>query len=151
MSRFRTTGAGARGLRLAAWVAGLVIGAGAAPLLAATLAPPDQTQEDERLITIKARAFEPDVIRLHAGQKTRLVLRNRDAELHAFVPVGLFAGLHVNVGGNGAPEFGPDGFRRVIIPSEGEAVFRFVPEKPGAYPFSCDMPGHDMKAVIVVE
>jgi plastocyanin len=79
------------------------------------------------------------------------VLHNQDAELHAFVPVGLLAGVNFNVGGNGAPEFGPQGFKRVIIPSEGRAEFRFVPDRPGVFPFFCDMPGHEMKATIVVE
>lgn len=109
--------------------------------------------EQEALVTIeiKSRAFEPAVVTLRKGQKTRLVLHNQDAELHAFVPVGLFTGVNFNVGGNGAPEFGPEGFKRVIIPSGGRAEFRFVPERPGTYPFFCDMPGHEMKATIVVE
>jgi plastocyanin len=39
----------------------------------------------------------------------------------------------------------------VIIPSEGRAEFRFVPDRPGLYPYFCDMPGHEMKATIVVQ
>lgn len=143
---------GPRGLVLCAWLVGCIVCPGTGPLCAApTLAPSDQAEEEQIVVVIKARAFEPATVTLHAGTKTRLVLYNQDAELHAFVPVGLFTGLSINVGGNGAPEFGPDGFTRVIIPSEGRAEFRFVPEKSGVYPFFCDMPGHEMRATIVVE
>jgi plastocyanin len=116
-----------------------------------TLAPSNTDPEEVVTVTIHRRTFEPDPVKLHAGQKTKLVFYNQDVELHAFVPVGLFAGVHLNVSGNGAPEFGTDGFKRVIIPSEGRAEFRFVPDRPGVYPFFCDMPGHEMKATIVVE
>lgn len=116
-----------------------------------TLAPSDTDLEEQVLVKIHSRTFEPARVILHVGRKTTLVFKNHDAELHAFVPVGLFTGLHLNVSGNGAPEFGPEGFKRVIIPSEGRAEFRFVLEHPGVYPFFCDMPGHEMRGVIVVE
>jgi plastocyanin len=117
----------------------------------ATLAPHSGDTEHEVLVKIRARQFEPDRVMLQAGQRTLLIFHNQDVELHAFVPVGLFEGLHLNIGGNGAPEFSPEGFKRVIIPSEGRAEFRFVPTRPGVYPFFCDMPGHEMKATIVVQ
>lgn len=100
---------------------------------------------------IHARQFEPSTVILHVGQKTVLVFHNRDVELHAFVPVGLLTGVNLTIGGNGAPEFGEQGFKRVIIPSEGQAEIRFVPDRPGRYPYYCDMPGHEMRATIVVE
>lgn len=141
-----------RGLILCLWLIGCLAGPEGGPLLAVpTLAQSDHTPEEQVVVTIKARAFEPDKVTLHVGHKTKLVFHNQDAELHAFVPVGLFMGLSVNVSGNGAPEFGPDGFKRVIIPSGGRAEFRFVPEQPGVHPFFCDMPGHEMRATIVVE
>ena len=121
----------------------------AAPVV--TLAPHGPDVEDDVIVNIHARQFEPDPVLLQAGRRTRLILRNEDVELHAFVPVGLFEGLHLNISGNGAPEFGSDGFKRVIIPSDGRAEFRFVPERPGVYPFFCDMPGHEMKATIIVQ
>lgn len=135
---------------MAIWLA---TGAGAGSSLgaASTLALSDISPEEQITVMIQARAFEPGTVTLHAGRKTRLVFHNQDAELHAFVPVGLFTGISINVSGNGAPEFGPDGFKRVIIPSGGQAEFRFVPEQPGVYPFFCDMPGHEMRAAIVVE
>lgn len=118
---------------------------------AATLAPNSGDAEEEVLVKIRARQFEPDTVILHAGRRTKLVFHNQDVELHAFVPVGLFEGLHLNIGGSGAPEFTAQGFKRVIIPSEGRAEFRFVPDRPGLYPYFCDMPGHEMKATIVVQ
>lgn len=133
-----------------AWVL-LVPSAAPAGQLAPTLAPSNTDPEEVVTVTIHSRTFEPNPVKLHAGQKTKLVFHNQDAELHAFVPVGLFVGVHLNVTGNGAPEFGAEGFKRVIIPSEGRAEFRFVPDRPGVYPFFCDMPGHEMKATIVVE
>jgi hypothetical protein len=63
----------------------------------------------------------------------------------------LFFGVDLNVVGNGAPEFGPDGLKRVIIPPEGLVEFHFTPTRTGTFSYLCDMPGHDMKAVIVVE
>jgi plastocyanin len=140
-----------------AWA--LAIGLPAWLLLAASpvahagpaLSPSNSELEEQITVQIKARAFEPARVTLHAGQKTKLIFHNQDAELHAFVPIGLLDGVNFNVGGNGAPEFGPDGFKRVIIPSQGQAEFRFVPQQPGVYPYFCDMPGHEMKATIVVE
>jgi FtsP/CotA-like multicopper oxidase with cupredoxin domain len=111
----------------------------------------EDASEDLVLVTMHARQFDPPVIVLHAGRKTHMVLRNEDAELHAFVPNGLFSGVSLNVGGNGAPEFGEDGFKKVIIPSGGRADIRFTPERPGNYPFLCDMPGHEMRGMIRVE
>ena len=118
---------------------------------APTLSPTDPTPEEEVVITIRARAFEPARIPLQAGRKVKLVFQNKDAELHAFVPVGLLAGLHLNISGDGAPEFHPYGFKRLIIPSQGTAVIRFVPVRTGEFPYFCDMPGHEMSATIVVE
>ena len=135
---------------MAAWMTGLSSVASATPPTP-TLAPSNTEQEETVFVKIRARSFEPATVVLHAGKKTRLTFHNMDAELHAFVPVGLFAGVNLNLSGNGAPEFGVDGFKRVIIPSDGRAEFRFVPERPGTFPFFCDMPGHEMRATIIVE
>ncbi len=116
-----------------------------------TLSPSDATPASEVVITIHARSFEPARVPLRAGNKTKLVLRNQDAELHSFVPVGLLAGLHLNISGDGAPEFDTHGFKRVIIPSQGTAEILFVPVRAGIFPYFCDMPGHEMSATIVVE
>jgi plastocyanin len=116
-----------------------------------TFSPSNTDPEETILVKIRARSFEPSRVVLHAGRKTRLTFQNLDAELHAFVPVGLFTGVNLNLSGNGAPEFGAEGFKRVIIPSDGLAEFRFVPERPGTFPYFCDMPGHDMRATIIVE
>ena len=132
---------------LLAW---LISAAAAAPPVP-TLAPSNTDQEEQVLVKIRARKFEPSTVTLHAGQKTRLVFQNQDAELHAFVPIDLFVGVSLNISGNGAPEFGLEGFKRVIIPSEGRAEILFVPERTGVYPFFCDMPGHEMRATIVVQ
>jgi plastocyanin len=113
--------------------------------------PVSLPQEEEVVVEIRGRQFLPSTVVLHAGRHTKLVFHNQDAELHAFVPVRLLVGVNLNISGNGAPEFGAEGFKRVIIPSEGRAELRFVPERPGTYPFFCDMPGHEMKATIVVE
>lgn len=111
----------------------------------------EEISEELVLVTIHARQFDPSIITLHTGRKTHLVLRNEDAELHAFVPDELFMGVSVNVGGNGAPEFGESGFKKVIIPSGGRADIRFVPHRAGEYKFVCDMPGHEMRGKILVE
>lgn len=132
---------------LLAWLMG---SAAAAPPIP-TLAPTNTDPEEQVLVKIRARQFEPSTVTLHAGKKTRLVFQNHDAELHAFVPIGLFVGVSLNISGNGAPEFGHEGFKRVIIPSEGRAEILFVPERTGVYPFLCDMPGHEMRATIVVQ
>ena len=108
-------------------------------------------EEEEVLVRITGRQFIPSTVTVHAGRKTRLVLRNQDTELHAFVPGTLFFGVNLNVTGNGAPDFGDAGLKKVILPGEGQAELRFVLERPGRYPFICDMPGHEMKATLVVE
>ena len=129
----------------------LLTGSAAGAEAIPTLAPSNTDPEQKIVVNIRAREFEPATVTLRAGQKTTLVFQNLDAELHAFVPVELFKGVNLNISGSGAPEFGPDGFKRVIIPSQGQAEIRFVPERPGQYLYTCDMPGHEMKAVIVVQ
>lgn len=103
------------------------------------------------VITIKARQFHPPLVTLRVGQPATLVFENLDTELHSFVPKDLLRGVNLNVGGNGAPEFGEEGFKRVIIPPEGRAEIRFTPLRPGEFGYICDMPGHQMRAQIVVE
>lgn len=126
----------------------LFIASGLVPLVAKGA---DLSGDEVVSVVIQGRQFKPNRTVLHQGQKTRLVLTNRDSELHAFVPFGLFVGESFNVSGNGAPEFGPEGLKRVIIPADGFAEIRFTPTKPGEYRYICDMPGHEMNGVIVVE
>lgn len=116
-----------------------------------SLAPAASNSEHMIVVMIRARTFEPATIRLTAGRRTNLVFENHDVELHAFVPGALLSGVHMNIAGNGAPEFGSHGLKRVIIPSNGRAEIRFVPERSGSYPFLCDMPGHEMQGTIVVQ
>lgn len=107
--------------------------------------------EQEVLIKIRLREFNPPIVTLQRGRKTRLVFQNLDSELHAFVPKELFNGVNFNLSGNGAPEFTDQGFKRVIIPADGRIEIRFVPDHPGTFPYLCDMPGHEMKAIILVQ
>lgn len=101
-------------------------------------------------INIRSREFSPDSLTIAVGQKTRLVLKNLDSELHAFVPVGLLADSHVAVSGNGAPQFDNEGFVRVLLPTRGQTEIEFTPVRPGTYPYFCDLPGHVMRGTIVV-
>jgi len=109
--------------------------------------------DDVRHITvhIENRRFSPHVIRLRVGVQTRLVLKNDDVELHAFVPTDLLAQTNVQVEGTGAPQFNGQGFHRVLLPSQGEAELTFSPKQAGSYPFFCDLPGHVMNGTVVVE
>ena len=102
-------------------------------------------------IEIRGRMFIPKHVLLHHGHKTVLRFRNQDTELHAVVAKELFLGVSLNVGGNGAPEFGPNGLTRVIIPPEGFIEIQFTPSRAGIFSYLCDMPGHDMQAGIEVE
>jgi uncharacterized cupredoxin-like copper-binding protein len=115
------------------------------------LAQSDASDQTVVTVDIHRRKFQPDRLVLPQGRRTVLILKNHDSELHAFVPSELFAGESLNVSGNGAPEFGSHGLIRVIIPSEGVAEIRFVPTRPGEYRYRCDMPGHEMGGLIVVE
>jgi len=103
------------------------------------------------IIDVKTRKFEPEVISLQRGKKIRLILRNKDAELHAFVPVGLFLETTHQVSGNGAPQFGNEGLLRVLLPPIGQTEISFTPENAGTFPFLCDLPGHVMQGTIVVQ
>jgi len=150
-------------IRHASWIAGFLLCAGLAwaPTKPATahpadsppvmMSPSDVGAEEVVLLRIHGRKFIPSTVHVQAGKKTKLVLRNEDVELHAFVAGDLFNGISMNVGGNGAPMFGDLGLRKVIIPGEGVAELRFVLPQPGRYPYLCDMPGHEMQGTIVVE
>lgn len=111
----------------------------------------DPSAEATATVVIRGRQFQPEKTVLRQGQKTVLVFQNQDSELHTFAPVGLLVGESFNVAGNGAPEFGPDGFKRVILPADGKAEIRFTPRRAGEYRYVCDMPGHQMSGVIIVE
>jgi plastocyanin len=111
----------------------------------------ERPEEETARIVMQSRQFSPERTVLHRGHSTRLLFQNQDTELHSFVPFGLFRGVSFNVSGNGAPEFGPEGLTRVVIPADGLAEIRFTPTTPGTYRYICDMPGHQMHAVIVVE
>ena len=112
---------------------------------------PDQGLEIlEEIIHIRHREFQPQEMTIPVGQKTRLVLKNLDTELHAFFPVGLLADSHVTVSGNGAPQFGKKGLIRVLLPTRGQTEIVFTPIHPGTYPYFCDLPGHVMRGTIIV-
>ncbi|MGH7183780.1 MAG: cupredoxin domain-containing protein [Nitrospiraceae bacterium] len=114
-------------------------------------ASPAETEMESVTVEIRGRAFIPKRVLLHYDQKTALRFLNHDTELHTVVAKELFLSADLNVGGNGFSEFGPDGLKRVIIPPEGLIEFQFTPARTGAFSYLCDMPGHDMKAAIVVE
>ena len=141
--------------RLAGLFFGIVLVLEGSSVLAAEAVPPAVVSaapgEQTIVVNILARQFDPSVVTVRAGERAALIFKNKDAELHAFVPLDLLKGVNLNVSGNGAPEFGPEGFKRVIIPSLGQAEIRFIPEHPGRYSYLCDMPGHEMKATIVVQ
>jgi len=102
-------------------------------------------------VEIRSRTFIPQQVHLHHDRKTVLQFRNHDTELHTVVAKELFLGADLNVGGNGAQEFGPDGLKRVIIPPDGLIEFQFTPARTGTFSYLCDMPGHNMQAGIVIE
>jgi plastocyanin len=116
----------------------------------AHLTPDPNLDVLEEIIHIRSREFQPQELTIPIGQKTRLVLKNLDTELHAFLPVGLLADSHVTVSGNGAPQFAKEGFVRVLLPTRGQTEIVFTPVRPGTYPYFCDLPGHVMRGTIVV-
>ncbi len=115
-----------------------------------SLSPKPNLDILQETIHIRHREFQPQALTIPVGQKTRLVLKNLDTELHAFVPVGLLADSHVAVSGNGAPQFAKEGFVRVLLPTRGQTEIVFTPVRPGTYPYFCDLPGHVMRGTIVV-
>ena len=116
-----------------------------------TSAFPSEIEVESITVDIRGRMFIPNHVLLHHDRQTVLRFRNYDTELHSVVAKNLFFGVDLNVGGNGAPEFGPNGLKRVIIPPEGLIEIQFMPASTGTFSYLCDMPGHDMKAVIQVE
>jgi len=131
----------------------ILLGASIFPAWGATptsLASDPNLSAFEVTINIRSREFRPHTLTIFVGQKTRLVLKNLDTELHAFVPVGLLADSHLTVSGNGAPQFAKEGFVRVLLPTRGQTDLVFTPSRPGTYPYFCDLPGHVMRGIIVV-
>lgn len=102
-------------------------------------------------ITINARQFHPSPVSVAVGEPVALVFTNNDVELHAFVPKHFLEGVPLHVEGNGAPQYDDRGFVRVLIPSGGQEVLRFVPQSAGTFEYRCDLPGHQMVGTIVVE
>jgi len=120
-------------------------------LTASAHALPIEAEVDSVTVEIRSRIFTPVHVRLHHNRKTVLRFLNHDTELHSVVAKDLFLSADLNVSGNGAQEFGPEGLKRVIIPPDGLVEFQFTPVRTGTFAYLCDMPGHNMHAVIVVE
>ena len=118
---------------------------------AAVLAGAPGQEEIAVTVRIESRRFLPHVVYLRVGQPVRLILKNEDVELHAFVPTDLLVRTNVQVSGDGAPRFGKDGLRRVLIPSDGHVELLFTLKETGSFPFFCDLPGHVMNGTIVVD
>jgi len=112
---------------------------------------PTEVEVESVTVEIRGRIFIPDHVLLHHEHKTVLRFRNLDTEPHAMTAKELFLGVSLNVDGNGAPEFGPNGLTRVIIPPDGLIEIQFTPTRTGTFSYLCDMPGHNMQAVIEVE
>ncbi len=129
----------------------LMFGNGISLAVASGLSAPSPSMATDVIIIVKTREFQPNMIALQRGEKIRFILRNKDAELHAFVPIGLFIDTTHNVSGNGAPQFAKEGLIRVLLPSTGQTEIMFTPEKIGKFPFFCDLPGHVMRGTIVVQ
>lgn len=102
-------------------------------------------------VEIRSRVFIPQQIHIHHSRKTLLRFRNYDTELHTVVAKELFFGVDFDLSGNGAPEYGPEGLKKVIIPPDGLIEFQFTPASVGTFSYLCDMPGHNMQAIIAVE
>jgi len=102
-------------------------------------------------VEIRSRVFIPQQIHIHHSRKTLLRFRNYDTELHTVVAKELFLIHDLTLSGNGAPEFGPEGLKKVIIPPDGLIEFQFTPARIGTLSYLCDMPGHNMQAIIAVE
>ena len=128
------------------WVIGVAL-----VLATPTIASPTEFEMESVTVEIRSRMFIPQQIHLHHGRKTMLRFRNHDTELHTVAAKELFLSDDLNLSGNGAPEFGPDGLKKVIIPPEGLIEFQFTPARTGTFSYLCDMPGHNMQAVMVVE
>jgi plastocyanin len=120
-------------------------------LITPTRALPTEVEMESVTVEIHGRLFLPDHVLLHHEHKTVLRFRNHDTELHAVVAKELFLGVSLNVDGNGAPEFDPHGLTRVIIPPDGLIEIQFTPTRTGTFSYLCDMPGHNMQAVIEVD
>jgi uncharacterized cupredoxin-like copper-binding protein len=123
-------------------------------LLAGLLISPSNAAEAPRTaveIVASKRVFTPEIVTLRLGKPATLIIRNEDEDLHAFVPLLLFLRTNVQVAGNGAPEFNETGFVRVLIPPHGRAELRFTPKTAGNFFYFCDLPGHNMRAQIVVK
>ena len=117
----------------------------------ALITPLTEIGIDTITIEIRSRMFVPQRVHAHHDRKTVLRFRNHDTELHTVAAKEIFIITDLNISGNGAQEFGPDGLKRVIVPPEGMIEFQFTPTHTGTFSYLCDMPGHDMKGVIVVE
>ena len=102
-------------------------------------------------IVASKRAFSPETLTLLQGKPVMLIIRNDDEDVHAFVPLLLLQHTNVQVSGNGAPEFNDAGFVRVLIPPHGRVELRFTPKTAGTFHYICDLPGHSMRAQIVVK
>lgn len=131
---------GALGLICLAWMLAIPITALSA-----------EAEVESVTVEIRSRVFMPQQIHLHHSRKTLLRFRNYDTELHTVVAKELFLSDDLTLSGNGAPEFGPEGLKKVIIPPDGLIEFQFTPARIGTLSYLCDMPGHNMQAEILVE
>jgi len=90
---------------------------------APSLAPSDSHQAREVVVNIKTRQFQPDTLYFQAGEKIRLILRNQDVELHAFVPISLFQNAPYMSAGMELLNLGLKDFFEYCFPHKGRPKF----------------------------
>jgi hypothetical protein len=81
-------------------------------------------------VVMANRHFRPQIIRLHKGQRYRIVLVNRDGTGHNFDSKGFFS--HADIGPEGAGDQAiHEGL--ISVPSHARAIFQVTPTAAGPF------------------
>lgn len=114
--------------------------------------------ESMRTLTVEIdeHEYEPEVLRLRAGQPYRLELKNLGEEKHYFVAPEFYRAIATRkVQANGLGEVKAPYFTALEMAAEGGQLdLYFVPVEPGRYPVYCTIDTHrddGMEGWIVVE
>jgi len=99
--------------------------------LACLVAPLNLIASEEYILTIKNHYFIPEIIKIPANQKIKLIIENQDDEVEEFESFDLY--------------------REKIVPSQGRIKVNIGPLKPGEYKFFGDFHRQTAKGVIIAE
>ncbi|PKH07228.1 hypothetical protein CXF93_11925 [Moritella sp. Urea-trap-13] len=94
-------------------------------------------------VTMDEFAYEPDGLKLNAGQPYKIVIKNKGKVKHYFTAPEFFKAIATRkIQSNKDGEIKAPYFTAIELMVDGQLDLYFVPVKKGSYPVFCTVDGH---------